>query len=63
MSYHLEDPYRYLPKCYPFIDHTRPYAAPYSSTRLTENNRRIEGRMIELKQGYLSQIHQENQSS
>lgn len=50
MSYHLEDPYRYLPKCYPFVDPSRPYAAPYSSTRLTENNRRIEGRMIELKQ-------------
>lgn len=63
MSYHLEDPYRYLPKCYPFIDPARPYAAPYSSNRVTENNRRIEGRIVELKHEYLSQIHQENQSS
>lgn len=58
MSYHLEDPYRYLPKCYPFIDPARPYSTPYSSHRLTQKNREIEGKMIQLKQEYLSQIHE-----
>ncbi len=63
MSYHLEDPYRYLPKCYPFIDSTRPYSAQYSSNRLTEKNRQIEGKIVQLKQEYLGQIHEENQNS
>lgn len=61
MSYQL-DPYHYLPKCYPFLDPTRPYAHPYTSHRLTQNNRDIEGSMVLLKQEYLTQIHQENQN-
>lgn len=58
MSYHLEDPYRYMPKCYPFIDPSRPYSREYSSNRLTEKNRAIESSIVQLKQEYLSQIHQ-----
>ena len=63
MSYHLEDPYRYLPKCFPFIDPNRPYSSTYLSNRVTEKNRQIEGKMIELKQDYLAKINQENQTS
>ena len=63
MAYHLEDPYRYMPKCYPFVDPARPYSTHYSSNRITQKNREIEGKMIELKQDYLSKIHEENQSS
>ena len=63
MSYHLEDPYRYLPKCFPFIDPARPYSSSYLSNRVTERNRQIEGKMIELKQDYLAKINEENQSS
>ena len=57
MSYHLEDPYRYLPKCFPFIDPNRPYSSSYISNRVTERNRQIEGNMIQLKQDYLAKIN------
>lgn len=63
MSYHLQDPYRYMPKCYPFIEPTKPYSSHYLSTRTTQKNRDIEGHIIGLKQDYLTQIHQENQNS
>ena len=59
----MEDPYRYLPKCFPFIDPARPYSSTYLSNRLTERNREIEGKMVELKQDYMSRINQENQES
>jgi hypothetical protein len=39
MSYAMEDPYHYLPKCFPFLDPARPYSTPYSSHRLTHKNR------------------------
>jgi hypothetical protein len=63
MSYLLEDPYRYLPKCFPFIDPSRPYSQNYISSRITEKNRQIEAKTVQLKQDYLIQIHRENQNS
>ena len=58
MSYYLEDPYKYTPKCFPFIDPMRPYSQTYTSTRLTNRNREIEGSVVMMKQQYMSEIHQ-----
>jgi hypothetical protein len=57
MSYYLEDPYRYMPKCFPFIDPNKPYSKGYVSSRMTQQNREIEGAMIETKQKYLQEIN------
>ena len=52
MSYHLQDPYRYLPKCFPYIDPSKAYSQGYCSYKLTEQNREIESALVELKQKY-----------
>jgi hypothetical protein len=57
MAYYLEDPYKYTPKCYPFIDPARPYYKEFASNRLTEKNKEIEGSLVLLKHEYMAAIH------
>jgi hypothetical protein len=57
MAYYLEDPYKYTPKCYPFIDPSRPYYKEFASNRLTEKNKEIEGSLVLLKHEYMAAIH------
>jgi hypothetical protein len=63
MSYYLEDPYKYTPKCFPFIDPAKPYLREYSSNRITEKNREIEGSLVKNKHQYMSEISEENKNS
>jgi len=58
MSYYLEDPYRYLPKCFPFLDKDKPYSREYSSNRITQKNRDIESDLVQRKQEYMVQINE-----
>ncbi len=41
----------------------RPYSQSFTSTRLTNRNRDIEGSVVMMKQQYMSAIHQENHDS